>query len=352
LKAKRLYQIDLFRFIAALLVVLFHYTFRGFIANSSILEFPQLGFLFKYGYLGVNLFFLISGFVIYMSIENSNLLDFVKSRIVRLYPAFWVCVSITAFVIYIFGNDVFSISIKQYVANLTMLNGFFNVDNIDGVYWTLLIEIKFYLIISFILFFNTIKTNYMTSFLTGWLIVSYSQFVINYDSLIVLKIIRKILIFNFSSYFIAGIVLFNIFKEGQILKFTPILLACYILSILLAIKEATSLSLIVNTDFSKLVIISSLTTFYGLMFLMSINRLNFLNKSSFLGFGLLTYPLYLIHQNVGFIIFNEYGNLINKYLLLIFALMTMLVISYGINKYVEAPISKKMVKLLNKINFY
>ena len=69
MKAKRLYQIDLFRFIAALMVVLFHYTFRGFIANSSILEFPVLGSLFKYGYLGVDLFFMISGFVIYVNRE-------------------------------------------------------------------------------------------------------------------------------------------------------------------------------------------------------------------------------------------------------------------------------------------
>jgi peptidoglycan/LPS O-acetylase OafA/YrhL len=334
------------------MVVLFHYTFRGFIANTSMLEFPMLGYLFKYGYLGVNLFFLISGFVIYMSIENSNLFDFVKSRIVRLYPAFWVCASITALVIYLYGSPIFSISLKQYFANLTMINGFFNVDNIDGVYWTLLVEIKFYLIISFILFFNKIKTNYITSFLTGWLIVSYSQFVINYDSLIVLKIIREILILNFSSYFIAGIVLFKIFKEGPILKFTSILFACYMLSILLAIKEATSLSLIVNTYFSTIVIISSLTTFYGLMFLMSTNRLNFLNKSSFLRFGLLTYPLYLIHQNVGFIIFNQYGMLVNKCLLLIFALTAMLVISYTINRYVEIPLSKKIMALLNKINFY
>lgn len=99
---KRLYQIDLFRFIAALMVVLFHYTFRGFIVNSSIVAFPFLGFIFKYGYLGVDLFFMISGFVIYMSIENSSLLNFLKSRIVRLYPAFWICVSITALFIYLF----------------------------------------------------------------------------------------------------------------------------------------------------------------------------------------------------------------------------------------------------------
>lgn len=53
---ERLHQIDLFRFIAALMVVLYHYTFRGFIVNSSIVEFKFLGSIFKYGYLGVDFF--------------------------------------------------------------------------------------------------------------------------------------------------------------------------------------------------------------------------------------------------------------------------------------------------------
>lgn len=349
MKAKRLYQIDLFRFIAALMVVLFHYTFRGFIANSSILEFNTLGSLFKYGYLGVDLFFMISGFVIYMSIENSNLLDFIKSRIVRLYPAFWICVTISALVIYFWGGQNFSVNLKQYLANLTMLNGFFGINNIDGVYWTLLLEIKFYLLIGFVLFFNKIKTNYMTSFILGWLIVSYSQFIINFDAHIILKIIREFLIFNYSSYFIAGIVLYKMFKEGQILKFAPILLLCYILSIILALKEAASLSILLDTNFSEILIVSYLTVFYGAMFLMSTNRLNFLNLSLFLRFGLLTYPLYLIHQNVGFVIFNGFGTLINKYLILALVITLVLIISFCINKYIEIPLSKKMAKLLNKI---
>ena len=77
---KKLYQIDLFRFFAALNVVLFHYTFRGHKAdNMSILRIPLLGEYFKYGYLGVYLFFIISGFVIILSIEHNNLLDFIKS---------------------------------------------------------------------------------------------------------------------------------------------------------------------------------------------------------------------------------------------------------------------------------
>ena len=67
-KINRIYQIDLFRFIAAVCVVLYHYLFRGWAAdNMSDLSFNKIGHFFKYGYLGVNLFFIISGFVIILS---------------------------------------------------------------------------------------------------------------------------------------------------------------------------------------------------------------------------------------------------------------------------------------------
>jgi peptidoglycan/LPS O-acetylase OafA/YrhL len=59
MKKERFYEIDLLRFLAALSVMLYHYTFRGFAADDmSPLEFPYLAHVFKYGSLGVDLFFI------------------------------------------------------------------------------------------------------------------------------------------------------------------------------------------------------------------------------------------------------------------------------------------------------
>ena len=88
-------EIDLLRFLAALAVVLFHYAFRGYAAHSSSMPYPLLEAVAKYGSYGVELFFLISGFVILMSASGGSLKHFVISRIVRLYPAFWVCCTLT-----------------------------------------------------------------------------------------------------------------------------------------------------------------------------------------------------------------------------------------------------------------
>ncbi len=60
----RFYEIDLLRFLAALSVVLYHYTYRGYMADHySPVPFVGIGRFTKYGYLGVELFFLISGYV-------------------------------------------------------------------------------------------------------------------------------------------------------------------------------------------------------------------------------------------------------------------------------------------------
>ena len=66
--AKRFYELDLLRFVAAFSVVLYHYSFRGYAADGlSALPYLALAPVTKYGFMGVDLFFLISGFVIMMT---------------------------------------------------------------------------------------------------------------------------------------------------------------------------------------------------------------------------------------------------------------------------------------------
>ena len=94
-------------------------------------------------------FFILSGFVILMSAEKKNINSFIKSRFLRLYPVYWVCLSITFLFLLLFGKPTFSPSFYDFLTNLTMLNGFFFLPCIDRVYWTLLVEMKFYFLIIF-----------------------------------------------------------------------------------------------------------------------------------------------------------------------------------------------------------
>ena len=94
--ASRMHEIDVLRFIAAFIVMIYHYTFVFFNANHlSPIKYTLLEPFTKYGFLGVQIFFIISGYVVMMSAHGKSLKQFIFSRAIRLYPAFWIaCTSI------------------------------------------------------------------------------------------------------------------------------------------------------------------------------------------------------------------------------------------------------------------
>jgi hypothetical protein len=98
----RIEGIDALRGLAALSVVLYHYTAWYDSDYGPHHTAPGLGLAFVYGQFGVELFFIISGFVIYMTLENTNhIYDFAVSRIARLYPAFLACLTVTLVTAYL-----------------------------------------------------------------------------------------------------------------------------------------------------------------------------------------------------------------------------------------------------------
>jgi peptidoglycan/LPS O-acetylase OafA/YrhL len=141
-------ELDLLRFIAATLVVIYHYAYRPAINGEvSTTAFGALQDFATYGYLGVPLFFLISGFVIVWSAAGRTPGQFLRSRFLRLYPMFWLGVAITLFACWLADFRPEVLNIRVILANLTLVPAYFDVPFIDGVYWTLAIELKFYLII-------------------------------------------------------------------------------------------------------------------------------------------------------------------------------------------------------------
>ena len=169
MKNLRFHEIDLLRFLAALSVLIFHYTYRGTIMGLvGGAAFPLVANVTKYGYLGVNLFFLISGFVILVSADGKSPRQFATSRIVRLYPTYWCCLTITFLAILLFGRGLFIVGAGQYLANLTMLQSFAGVESIDGVYWSLAVEMKFYLLVFLLVACSARWGGSSTTWVSGW----------------------------------------------------------------------------------------------------------------------------------------------------------------------------------------
>jgi peptidoglycan/LPS O-acetylase OafA/YrhL len=348
---ERLYHLDLIRFIAALYVVFYHYCFRGFAKdNFSTLQFPLIEDISKYGYLGVDLFFIISGFVILMSAKNSNLVDFCISRFTRLYPAFWFCVIVTAIVVALFGAPIFEVTLPQVLVNLTMFNEFLGVEHVDGVYWSLVVELKFYILIGIILFFRGIK--YIRIFAWILLLAAICQMILPFaEAPLLVKIFYFICFASKSPYFVAGMFFFLMKSEKNVIKNILPIIISYFVAIKVAYDGVPHRNIRYADAYDENIIVVLITLFFIVMFLVSINKLTIFNKKIFLYFGVLTYPLYLIHQNIGFIIFNNFGDRINKWVLLSGVLIMMLGVAYLISKYIEKPMGNYMRQKLKENKF-
>jgi len=133
-------RLDALRGIAAMMVVLYHFTMGRHEA--------ELGF--KFGLTGVDAFFMISGFVIFMSISSVKRgIDFAINRFCRLFPTYWAAVTFTFLLLSIISVHKIGCfepsSLLTYAVNLTMFQSYLKIPDLDGPYWTLIIEVNFYL---------------------------------------------------------------------------------------------------------------------------------------------------------------------------------------------------------------
>lgn len=145
----RFRELDGLRGIAAVLVVLSHLTV-GY--DSKYLGAPRSPIDVPWGAYGVQLFFLISGFVILMTAQRAKRpSDFVISRVSRLYPVYWVALTVSIVVSIVFSVPHTDVGWTARLLNYTMIQRLIMVPNVDEVYWTLAIEMQFYILILVVL---------------------------------------------------------------------------------------------------------------------------------------------------------------------------------------------------------
>jgi peptidoglycan/LPS O-acetylase OafA/YrhL len=338
----RVNEIDLLRFIAALGVVFFHYAFRGYASDSlSVMPYPLLAPVAKYGYLGANLFFIISGFVILMTVEHGNLRSFLVSRAVRLYPAFWTCCTITFALIVLLGAPRFQATWHQYLVNMTMLSAFVGVDSIDGSYWSLFVEMKFYALVAVILAVRRIHQ--VQSILIGWLLLSIL------GELWPNKYYRYFLIVDYSAYFIAGATCFLIWSRGLSATRLGMLLLCWCFAVFQSTQVLDDMSKHYNTEMSQYVVGCLITGFFLVTLLISLKATGALGKMQWIVPGMLTYPLYLVHENTGFVIFNSLYPAVNAHVLLWATLGVMLATAYIVHVLIERRFAPPMKRTLSSL---
>jgi len=332
-------ELDLLRFLAACAVMLFHYTYLGPQHHSWSGAFPLLGQIFKYGYMGVDVFFILSGFVILLTAYEKDAIAFTVARMVRLYPAYWICVTVTTYAIVLIGTGHDPIGVRQYVANLTMLHSFLGIKDVSGVYWTLAVELQFYFLIFLVLLTGQIRR--LGALLGLWL---FASFVLSLRE--PHGIAHFFLFPEWSSYFIAGAMLFLIHREGPSTYKVSVVAGCYMLSTAYAIRLLPFGGEELEPGFSAPVIASVLGMAYATFLFISLRPRLTGGSNPFYILGLITYPLYLLHQDLGFILLRSAPTALNRVLPLCAVMATMISLSWVIHIGPEKWLASRLKSLL------
>lgn len=315
IKKPRLQELDALRGIGALAVILFHYSTRFHEMFPPAMHVP---FSFFGGNYRVLLFFAISGFAIFFTLDRlTHASDFVMNRISRLFPAYWAAIFLTLAVEYTGHVTSLQIAPIDILANFSMVEGFMFIPAVDGAYWTLTVEIGFYACMLAIWAGPSQKR--LEPVLLCWLGLKWLMafWPSMPERIIMIAVLRYI------PFFAIGMLFYRIWSGqrsigAQLPYFTAVL----------GTIAALETSGILLASVILIAIFAAMLKGY----------LRFLCLRPLLWLGGISYSLYLVHQNIGFVIMLKGAEWsINPWIS--FAIAWVVAISAGaiLNRIVERP---------------
>ena len=311
----RLVELDALRGIGALCVLIFHY--------STLFHelFPQAAhvpFSFPGGNYRVLLFFTISGFAIFFTLDRiQGVADFMANRFARLYPAYLIAMLLTLSVEYLAKATQLLVGPGAIVANITMLQGFAFLPEVDGAYWTLTVEIAFYFCM--ISMWKWVGLKRLEPLLALWLGIRavYGLWPDMPERIVMLFVLRYL------PFFIIGILSYRVWSgQRNWRQQAPYAVIALFSVAVMETWDVTLMACVLLTGFAALIQ----------------GRLKWIAVSPLIWMGGISYSFYLIHQHVGFVVMlklTEHGY--SPWLAFFSAFLVALILGAGINRLVERP---------------
>lgn len=361
--ARRLETLDGLRCIAALMVLSYHFIARWttdkhgkalYSYGDSLYEaFPVS---MHFGTFGVSLFFLISGFVIMMTLRNSSgLIEFAFRRMIRLWPTMIVCATLTTILVNASGIherfegvDHWPVNALEFASSILFIDpeltgrvlGIEGLSWVDGVYWTLWVEVRFYALIA-IIYAMSGDRNFGMSWLALQVCSTLSLAIAIWAPNGFNRNIGLILQPDYLFWFTIGISAYFAWLKKLSL---PI-----ILSAIVAVAGAT-LSAVSEAGHDQFLSVSGYLVLYGCVatiFLLVTLKGYFsalLSSKALVTIGLASYPLYMFHDRAGIILTTLLADLgINPITAMLVVVMTLLLFAICIHRFVEVR-SKKFLQ--------
>lgn len=347
----RIKELDGLRGLAMLMVLFYHFFCRW------PLHFPYGDtysdiYLFKNGPEGLSIFFVISGLVIFMTLDKSkNLIDFLIRRWIRLFPAMLLATIFLFATIALFpsrpSGDIKAIDalpglifIEPYW--LSKITGI-EMKSVEGAFWSLYVEVRFYLLLGSLYFIVGRKR----SLWVLWLITIASLSLLLLDKYGIQLKGHKALIYLVSDVFVGRYTIFFLlgilFYEFMSNRYHEVKYFSWMVLALLPFHYL----MIGNWGLISMNIIL-LLLFLGVMY--SDLAKKFISFGLFSFFAFVSYPLYLIHENAGVSLIVEIGKLdiVPMVFLPILAIGIMAACAYPMAKFFE-PFAQKWLKKVFKV---
>lgn len=357
----RIEILDGFRFIAILSVALYHFYNRWTAPIYTENLYPYLSKYnyFSLGYLGVQFFFIISGFVIASTLESTPTFGaFLKKRWIRLFPALIICSLITFLVFNLLDSEnlfsrskdglnlLYSISlINPELLNLLLRPFHIHGSTIAGSYWSLWPEVQFYFLAATLYYLNSSR------FLIRFIIIAlgtylFSKCVFNVmggnvfnisttNSFVVtyIKVADMFNLLRYSLWFLAGVLFYQLYTQNKKPFILPVLSFIFVL-------------LVYDSSGIKMRLVVASMFFMFLLFIYAPRYLSFLKFKLFSRIGLVSYSFYLIHENMGVLFIHNYASILGNQQGLFPLVLIVLFSTFSVLLYtrVEKPLSAYLKK--------
>ena len=336
----RLPELDVIRVVASLVVVLWHYTFSGWAQAEPATHVRFVGFsqVIRYGYFAPQLFFFISGFVIMGVAVKDTPRAFFRARAFRVIPLFWTMCTIT-WLVSRHHPTLGPLSGTTYGLNMTFLVGIIGGHFVDAVYWTLTVEIAFYALVWLAMVTGALK--HWRRLLPIWLVAGLAIELAGRHQGGLFEHVAFLMRWN--GCFAAGICCWSLRRE----RHDPYLWVIVAISTFLAARSVY----IVASDFRAhlqpgvalsgwIGAIGVSVGFAGMLWL-ALTRPPGGNLSPAAAkrwgvIGGLTYPVYLLHENVGLTLIDRF-DWVNRWLLLVAVIALIVAVSWLLMRFVERP---------------
>ncbi len=349
----RLAALDGLRALAIIWVMLFHYCYFWTPAAPEGLPLVAYGAAHaalpyvSVGYLGVHLFFVISGFVILLTLERTKSLgEFLLRRAIRLWPALLLFGTATFIIVGLYGPKELRVGWWEYLLSLVVLPpqhvallvGGGNWHWLDSAYWSLWVEVKFYFVLGFLFF------AFSRNVIGAWLVYELFAIVIGVADFAIggklLHIANGFFFAPFVPYFSFGLAAYSVWCGRdtiavRLLTALAIVHVCLVSVADLAQRPPSTVSHLLE-------FISGEAAIFLLFYLLAWRRaeLTIFQWSPLARVGRASYGVYLLHQNVGVTVLSAslFAAAIPGLVGLLFVLAAVTAIAVIIFESVEKPV--------------